>query len=175
MTKELQDHVWSILPKEFKEEVKKEYKLCSDGYRIVSASLEKLELRACYRELEDLFGIHNLTSDADELRKNGYEELSGKRLKLYKLTAEVQFGKEANFQTKKPKPAEPKEDKHFDNILKDSFRDHNRLHIAAMMVPSVIATVPCSENEKGYAKMVATRARILADALISECNKGGKE
>lgn len=82
---------------------------------------------------------------------------------------------EDNFAKSEPKPAEPKEDKHFDNILKDSFRDHNRLHIAAMMVPSVIATVPCSENEKGYAKMVATRARILADALISECNKGGKE
>lgn len=62
---------------------------------------------------------------------------------------------------------------YFDRIIKDGFRGHNRLHIAAMMVPSVIATVPCSENEKGYAKMVATRARILADALISECKKGG--
>ena len=61
-----------------------------------------------------------------------------------------------------------------DDIIKNSFREHNRLHIAAMMVPSVIATVPCSENEKGYAKMVATRARILADALISECKKGGE-
>ena len=61
----------------------------------------------------------------------------------------------------------------FDNILKDSFSKERRLNIAAMMVPSVIATVPCSENEKGYAKMVATRARILADALISECEKGG--
>lgn len=63
-------------------------------------------------------------------------------------------------------------DEMVDNIIKDGFREHNRLHIAAMMVPSVIATVPCSENEKGYAKMVATRARILADALISECEKG---
>lgn len=63
---------------------------------------------------------------------------------------------------------------YFDRIVKDDFRDHNRLHIAAMMVPSVIATVLCSENEKGYAKMVATRARILADALISECKKGGE-
>ena len=35
-------------------------------------------------------------------------EKSSKRLKLYKLTAEVQFGKEDNFPTKKPKPAEPK-------------------------------------------------------------------
>lgn len=65
--------------------------------------------------------------------------------------------------------------KQFDNILKDSFHKHNRLHIAAMMVPSVIATVPCSENEKGYAKMVATRARILADALIAECEKKDNE
>lgn len=40
-----------------------------------------------------------LTND-EELRKNGYEDLTGKRLKLYKLTAEVEFGKEVNFPTK---------------------------------------------------------------------------
>ena len=36
----------------------------------------------------------------EELRKNGYEDISGKRLKLFKLTAEVKFGKEVNFPTK---------------------------------------------------------------------------
>lgn len=41
-----------------------------------------------------------ILSNDDELRKNGYEELTGKRLKLYKLTAEVQFGREVNFPTK---------------------------------------------------------------------------
>lgn len=38
MNKKLQDYVWSILPKEFKEEVKKEYKVCSEGCRVVSAN-----------------------------------------------------------------------------------------------------------------------------------------
>lgn len=41
-----------------------------------------------------------ILSNDDELRKNGYEELTGKRLKLYKLTAEVQFGREVSFPTK---------------------------------------------------------------------------
>jgi len=41
-----------------------------------------------------------ILSNDQELRKNGYEELTGKRLKLYKLTAETQFGKEVNFPTK---------------------------------------------------------------------------
>lgn len=41
-----------------------------------------------------------ISSNAEEIHKNGYEELTGKRLKLYKLTAEVQFGREVNFPTK---------------------------------------------------------------------------
>lgn len=52
MTKELQDHVWSILPKEFKEEVKKEYR---KGYVCETLTM-----------LITLFGHHNLTSDAEE-------------------------------------------------------------------------------------------------------------
>lgn len=53
MTKELQDHVWKhCLPKEFKEEVKK-----------IFYSHENNEIKAC---LIHLFGLHNLTSDAEE-------------------------------------------------------------------------------------------------------------
>lgn len=57
MTKELQDHVWSILPKEFKEEVNEIY-------------LNAVEHHPCgYNHKTDLmkylFGRHNLTSDAD--------------------------------------------------------------------------------------------------------------
>lgn len=51
MTKELQDHVWSILPKEFKLEVKKEYR---KGYVCETLTM-----------LITLFGRHNLTSDAE--------------------------------------------------------------------------------------------------------------
>lgn len=52
MTKELQDLAWSCLPKEFKEEVKKEYR---KGYVCETLTM-----------LITLFGHHNLTSDAEE-------------------------------------------------------------------------------------------------------------
>lgn len=52
MDKTAQDLAWSVLPKEFKEEVKKEY------YHDDSNPFE-LAL------LENLFGLHNLTSDAE--------------------------------------------------------------------------------------------------------------
>lgn len=51
MTKELQDLAWSVLPKEFKEEVKKEYR---KGYVCETLTM-----------LITLFGHHNLTSDAE--------------------------------------------------------------------------------------------------------------
>lgn len=41
-----------------------------------------------------------IRANEDELAKNGYEELSGKRLKLFKLTMELEFGREVNFPTK---------------------------------------------------------------------------
>lgn len=52
MTKELQDLAWLVLPKEFKEEVKRKFQL-TDADCIA------------YEILIDLFGIHNLTSDAE--------------------------------------------------------------------------------------------------------------
>ena len=38
MDKTLQTTAWRCLPREFKEEVKKEYKVCSEGCRVVSAN-----------------------------------------------------------------------------------------------------------------------------------------
>ena len=52
MDKTLQDLAWSCLPKEFKEEVKKEYR---KGYVCETLTM-----------LITLFGRHNLTSDAEE-------------------------------------------------------------------------------------------------------------
>lgn len=52
MNKELQDLVWSVLPKEFKEEVKKEW--------------HKAHNNITKSTLEYFFGKHNLTSDAGE-------------------------------------------------------------------------------------------------------------
>lgn len=52
MDKTLQDLVWSILPKEFKEEVIYQYRHTDCGTH-------------AERVLEELFGHHNLTSDAE--------------------------------------------------------------------------------------------------------------
>lgn len=54
MTTELQNKAWSVLPKEFKEEVKEEYFACKHCSAEASAM-----------ELEIIFGEHNLTSDAE--------------------------------------------------------------------------------------------------------------
>lgn len=53
MTTELQNRAWSILPKEFKEEVKKEWQDADSDYRAEDV-------------LENIFGFDNLTSDAEE-------------------------------------------------------------------------------------------------------------
>lgn len=57
MTKELQDLAWSVLPKEFKEEVKKIYnrEIVKNDY----------EAGIITDTLAELFGIHNLTSDSE--------------------------------------------------------------------------------------------------------------
>lgn len=68
MTKELQDLAWSILPKEFKEEVKKEYR---KGYVCETLTM-----------LITLFGYHNLTSDAE-----GEEMLCVKASKVREMYA----------------------------------------------------------------------------------------
>lgn len=170
MDKTLQDLAWSCLPKEFKEEVKKEFR---KGYVCETLTM-----------LITLFGHHNLTSDAE-----GEEMLTVKRSdvinefdKLHKLSykaADLQLGLNA-FRTlfgskclpdEEPKPAEPKEDKHFDNILKDSFRDHNRLHIAAMAMQGILAN---SNNNANLSETVVD-ALNCADALIAEVEKGNSD
>lgn len=113
MKEELQDLAWSCLPKEFKKEVKKEWR------------------RAYYNDtkviLEYFFGIHNLTSDAEreemltvsrkEVQEmySVFEEFKEKDNTCFNL--ETLFGSkclpdERNLQkmqiAKEPQPAEPK-------------------------------------------------------------------
>lgn len=68
MTKELQDLAWSVLPKEFKEEVKKYYHTLHEQY-LDYAGLHFDNAKAKVKErivtLEHFFGVHNLTSDAE--------------------------------------------------------------------------------------------------------------
>lgn len=281
MTKELQDLAWSVLPKEFKEEVKETYK----EYAEKIASKSEPEYRivgyiAAQTELELLFGIHNLTSDAEgeEMltvpRKKVQEEYAviSKELShrdtdaedyiawnYVKMTFEELFGSKClpdedekvskSTPLSEPKPAEPKFkrgdkvtvranvvslyprpgiiigqtdkpgqwivrvemadgdipyklsksdlepyteptdesrnlsqetancDKHFDNILKDSFAEHNRLHIATEMAAAIIQstddiTIDNKQVQKNL-ENVAKVAFLFADALIAESEKKG--
>lgn len=67
MDKNLQDLAWSILPKEFKEEVKKLYIETEIELSKKKGATDNLtqQLRGMNRQLAYLFGIHNLTSDAE--------------------------------------------------------------------------------------------------------------
>ena len=66
MTTELQNKVWSILPKEFKEEVKDCYKTAKAQYKEnFHLEVEAALIRERIIMLEYFFGIHNLTSDEE--------------------------------------------------------------------------------------------------------------
>lgn len=84
MNKELIDHVWKhCLPKEFREEVKKEWQTANNEERLPHDAF----LRGCYSTMALLFGYHNLTSDAD-----GEEMLTVPRSKVqevYKTSKEI--------------------------------------------------------------------------------------
>lgn len=65
-------------------------------------------------------------------------------------------------------------DKEFDNILKGSFREHNRLNVAAVAMAGILAnpnlTNGCGYIE-AYREYIATQALYCADELIAECEK----
>lgn len=276
MTKELQDLAWSVLPKDFKEEVKETYNEYTEKiaaktepeYRIVGYT-------AAQTELELLFGIHNLTSDAEgeemltvsrkkvqewhkgitdeieSLTRNGHYYQAA-MLRNVTIALENLFGSKClpdEPASNEPKPAEPKFkrgdkvtvranavslyprpgiiigqtdkpgqwivrvemadgdipyklsesdlepytepteesrnlsqetancDKQFDNILKDSFREHNRLHIATEMAAAIIQstddiTIDNKQVQKNL-ENVAKVAFLFADALIAESEKKG--
>lgn len=65
MTKELQDLAWSVLPKEFKEEVKNLYKVALDASNSPHDPDDRKWGNYRVALLEKLFGYHNLTSDAE--------------------------------------------------------------------------------------------------------------
>ena len=86
-----------------------------------------------------------------------------------------------------PKPEKLCKSEHsseqFDRIIKDDFREHNRLHIAAMAMQGILSN---ADRMKGYehvaateppyaelAVVVARNALRYADALIAAAEKGG--
>lgn len=75
-----------------------------------------------------------------------------------------------------------------DRIIKDGFRDHNRLHIAALAITGLLANPSTDKEYKTYQTCaqfdkdivtkeiyVASKALRYADALIAECEKGGSK
>lgn len=66
-----------------------------------------------------------------------------------------------------------------DSIIKDSFREHNRLHIATQMASAILGSeMALKRDGKKESKTPANVARAafeFADALMSECEKGGQQ
>lgn len=226
MKRELQDYVWSVLPKEFKEEVKYKYNKTKTKKIRKECDLGFLNAH------EGMFGAHNLTSDAE-----GEEMLAVSRKKVQEFYAkckevtmnpksypdyahesalsrmallDILFGSKClsdeptianNATVKEPKPSEPtanyvRVDYHgadtaaatiadscqsqpvtdchdFDRIVKDGFRGHNRLHIAAQIVAAIYANHQAAKGFKSIEELVH-KALDIADTLIKESEKGGK-
>ena len=199
MNKELQDKAWSVLPKEFKEEVKKlyrEFTFTREGYYV------------------ELFGLHNLTSDSEKLSEPKPSEPRFKvgdkvvvsycferdkigRIQevLYDGCYDIDYGGGCTghriIESRLEPYTEPEEesrnlsqetancDKQFDNILKDSFRNGRRLNIAAMAMQGILSNpqllkiaIETYQEEIGSPDIyvaVAKTAKEQADALIAEC------
>lgn len=68
---------------------------------------------------------------------------------------------------------------YFDRIIKDGFRGHNRLHIAAQIVASMIGSDDWTTWRGGSNKEIwhnmAKSSLEIADALIAEAEKGGSK
>ena len=62
----------------------------------------------------------------------------------------------------------------FNHILKDGFRGHNRLHIAAQIVAALYANYQAAKNFKSIEELVR-KALDITDTLIKESEKGGSE
>lgn len=261
MNKELQDKAWSVLPKEFKEEVKKMFQ------KDINTCNNMNQAMRCI--LVDIFGLHNLTSDAEgeEMLHIKRSEVTSRYEAYSKESANVKnnepylqfcegrlnvltnlFGSkclpdDTKDDTKEPKPAEPKFkvgdkvkiakngnvynnsigeiidissnesayilfcngqawfrltdlepytepeeksrnlsqetancDKHFDNILKDSFRNERRLNIATQIMSSILSNQKMLNNlahgettADGVVRCIVNATMMYTDALIAEC------
>lgn len=64
-------------------------------------------------------------------------------------------------------------DKYFDNILKDNFRNHNRLHIATQITASIYSNDKAASQFNSIEALVR-KALDIADTLIAEVEKGAE-
>lgn len=133
-------------------------------------------------ELDSISGSHNMRNWGEQM----IAYLFGSKCLLDELN-------EDNFAKSEPKPAETKNEgtrqkqcvpknaesgtHSFNYTLKDSFHDHNRLHIAAQIVASMIGgdewTPWRGSSNKEIWHNMAKSSLEIADALIAECEKGG--
>lgn len=132
-------------------------------------------------ELDSICGSHNMRNWGEQM----IAYLFGSKCLL--------DAHEDNFATKKPQPAETKNEgtrqeqcvpknaesgtHSFSHILKDSFRKERRLNIAAQIVASMIGSDDWTTWRGGSNKEIwhnmAKSSLEIADALIAECKKGG--
>lgn len=103
MDKTLQDLAWSVLPKEFKEEVKKEWELTDNIERLPHDAF----LRGKCQMMRDLFGRHNLNSDAER-----DEMLTVSRKRVQELYNRFEHA--------------------FDNVVSDNLMGHYRAKIGLL-------------------------------------------
>lgn len=69
---------------------------------------------------------------------------------------------------------EPKEDKQFDNIIKDSFSKERRLTIATQITASIYSNREAAK-QLGSIEAIVRKALDIADTLITESEKGGAQ
>lgn len=193
MDKTTQDLAWSVLPKEFKEEVKFEY------HRVATkASKDEYDLGFMHTH-ERIFGIHNLTSDAEGEPKAAEPKYhvgdwvrvvsTDKHGHVGQIT-EVEYEYGCNyyqvsgtegwhFLEKNLEPYTEPEKNHIpnpakivDDILKDGFHEHNRLHVAAMAMQGML-----SNTTRFSSYEISDLVRIslnCADALLAECESSAQ-
>lgn len=197
MTTELQNKVWSILPKEFKEEVKRLWQSADKEQQLPHDAF----LRGEYSMLVSLFGHHNLTSDAEEEEMLMCEK--SKIQKVYNTSREIVkaenpdslmysmhtqimcileniFGSKC-LPDKEPKPAEPKNEgtrqkqyvpKNAESgtHLDSILKDGFRNERRLNIAAQILGSIVASGKP---CRQPVKRALELTDALVAECKKGG--
>lgn len=198
MNKELQDLVWSILPKEFREEVRELYDGCIKMMDIRPSASEIYANKLT--TLEYLFGHHNLTSDAEgeEMLTVSRKQVQRRFHMAYKCKHsgllshdDVQFWKgwqgalDNLFGSKCLPDEEPKScgelldkmngiaDKILDatepKAAEPKFKmDEQRLNIATKIAQGMLAA---GEDYSGDCTFIVKKSFEIADALIAGCKK----
>lgn len=203
MKTELQNKVWSLLSKEFKEEVKDCYKTAKAQHKEnFHLEVEAALIRERIIMLEYFFGIHNLTSDEEgkelltcekykvEEALNYCDELdsisgSHNMLNWGKQMIVYLFGSKCLLdETKQETKQETKsfQNGNTSNYSGNHFADASkmadtRLHIAAMVMAGALAnkniTIGCGAFEDNLEYITKT-ALMYADALIAECESSAE-